>query len=40
MNWGFLIILFLPLIIFSQKIFTVDYASQADLKIFVVEGES
>ena len=36
-----LIILFsFPIISWSQKIFPVDYASQADVKVFVVDYES
>ena len=34
------VILLLPLIGFSQKIFTTDYPSQSDIKVFVVDYES
>ena len=34
------IILLLPFFCFSQKIFSVDYASQSDIKVFVVDYES
>ena len=33
-------LIFLPSLIFSQKIFTTDYPSQSDIKVFVVDYES
>jgi len=33
-------LLLFPLIVFSQKIFSVEYESQSDIKVFVVEYES
>ena len=35
-----LFFLFLPLLATSQKIFSVEYSSQADLKVYVVDYKS
>ena len=35
-----MVILLLPIFVFSQKVFTTDYSSQADIKVFVVDYES
>ena len=33
-------ILLIPIICFSQKIYSVDYSSKADIKVYVVDYES
>ena len=33
-------LIFIPSIIYSQKIFSVEYESQSDIKVFVVDYES
>ena len=35
----FFLVLF-PIVCFSQKIFSVEYASQADIKVYVVDYKS
>ena len=40
MNKLFYLLLFIPVIGFSQNFYSVEYESQADIKIFVVDYES
>ena len=35
-----LILLFIPFISYSQKIFSVEYPNQSDIKVYVVEYEN
>ena len=38
--YSILIFNLIPLISFSQKVYSVDYSNQSDLKVFVVEYEN
>ena len=39
-HWSFLIFTLVPVISFSQKVYSVEYSNQSDLKVFVVEYEN
>ena len=36
----FVVLYFIPYLVFSQKVFTTDYSSQSDIKVFMVDYES